>query len=119
MHVSGKMSKDTAVYPRKLCRAILKGLCTQLKEDGRLQRGIFGIDDVHEPDGVEVMKVEGELSLPAGCSRKYKDDLSGQPLRDDLVTAARRKELDYFNSKSVWTKRLRQEAYDKTHRPPI
>ena len=35
----------------------------------------------------------------------FKDDLNGQPLNPQLVKAARKKELDYFNSKGVWVKR--------------
>ena len=40
----------------------------------------------------------------------YRDDLTGQPLNPALVKAARRNELDYFNSKGVWEKCRWQES---------
>jgi len=43
-----------------------------------------------------------------GYSGKFKDDLTGQPLRDDLVNISRAKELDLFCSKGVWIKVPRQ-----------
>ena len=36
-----------------------------------------------------------------GYSRKYKDDITGQLLKDELVLKERRMELEYFNSKGV------------------
>ena len=111
---SGKIAKEAAIYPRALCRAILKGICAQLKKDGNLEQGVFGVDTAHEHSGVPA---QGEL--PEGCSGKYRDDITKQPLRDELVHAARKTELEYFRSKSVWVKRPRQEAFDKTHRAPI
>ena len=51
----------------------------------------------------EKNKADPELVLTRerGYSGKYRDDLTGQVLRDDLVIEARRKELTYFNSKGV------------------
>ena len=54
-----------------------------------------------------------------GYSGKYKDDLTGQPLRDDLVKAARAKELEFFCSKGVWVKVPRQRSFERTGKPPI
>jgi hypothetical protein len=108
----GRIAKAAAVYPRKLCRAVLKGFCAQLKKDGSLENGVFGIDTVHEKDTIRDESTEG-------CSGKFRDDITQQLLRDDLVLAAREKELEYFRSKSVWVKRLRQEAFDRTRRAPI
>ena len=63
---------------------------------------------------------ERQLLGPAqGYSGKYKDDLTKQPLRDDLVKAARAKELEFFCSKDVWLKVPRQRAYDRTGKAPI
>ena len=39
-------------------------------------------------------------------SGKFKDDLTGQTLREGLVKAARVKELEFFDSKHVWLKVL-------------
>ena len=54
-----------------------------------------------------------------GYSGKYKDDLTGQTLRDDLVLEARVKELKFFADKQVWLKVPRQRAYERTGKPPI
>ncbi len=54
-----------------------------------------------------------------GYSGKYKDNLTGQVLKDELVMAARMKELDYFNRKGVWVKVPKQRARQKTGRQPI
>ena len=45
--------------------------------------------------------------------------MTGQYLRDDLVMAARAKELEFFKSKGVWTKKLKAEARTMTGKPPI
>jgi hypothetical protein len=57
--------------------------------------------------------------LPPGCSGKYHDDMTGQPLADQLVLEARQKELEYFHLKNVWLKRPRAEAKQRTGKPAI
>ena len=49
----------------------------------------------------------------------FHDDLTGQPLDAGLVHEARRKELEYFESKGVWAKRPVSEAKRVCGRPPI
>ena len=74
--------------------------------------GLHALDDE--------MHIEAELRGPAqGYSGKYIDDMSKQVLKDSLVQEARAKELLYFNSKGVWRKRPRSEAFQKTGRAPI
>ena len=91
---SGRHAKDAAVYPRGLCRAILRGVRDQLSEDDVLKAGCFG---VQAPD--EDAAVEREIRGPAqGYSGRYRDDLTGQVLREDLVKAARAAELAHFHS---------------------
>ena len=98
MTCSGEIAKDMAKYPRELCRSVLRGLTSQLQADKRLIAGCYGIQAKADPvpgsaeDEHEV--AEKFLYGPAqGYSGKYRDDLTGQPLRDDLVKAARAKEL--------------------------
>ena len=73
---------------------MLRGITAQLRADRRLIEGCYGIQvkgtpPVGEPADEDVA-AEGQLFGPAqGYSGKYKDDLTGQPLRDDLVKAAR------------------------------
>ena len=50
---------------------------------------------------------------------KFIDDITGQPLNPELCRIARKKELDYYHSKGVWSRRSVQEAWKLTGRPPI
>jgi hypothetical protein len=64
--------------------------------------------------------VESQIRSPSqGFGGKYKDDLTGQVLKDSMVTEARTKELSLFYSKGVWIKRPHSMARAKTRRPPI
>ena len=49
----------------------------------------------------------------------YRDDLAGQIIDRKLVHAARQKELDFFNSKSVWSLRAFEECRRKTSKQPV
>ena len=98
MTCSGEIAKDMAKYPRELCRSVLRGLTSQLRADKRLIAGCYGIQAKADPvSGSAEDEDEGAeefLYGPAqGYSGKYKGDLSGPPLRDDLVKAARAKGL--------------------------
>ena len=95
MTVEGKLAKDAAIYPRELCRAVLRGTAAQLREDRRILPGCFGIQAEEEEDHV-VANVYGPKQ---GYSGRFKDDLTGQTLKDEWVMAARMKELEYFNKK--------------------
>ena len=44
----GRTARGAAVYPFELCRAILVGLRDQLRKDGKLRPGEFGIQAVFE-----------------------------------------------------------------------
>ena len=50
---------------------------------------------------------------------RFIDNITGQPLNPELCRIARKKELDYFHSKGVWSMRSVQEAWKLTGRPPI
>ena len=73
-------------------------------------RGIGRPDE----EGMHAVTDEDGAQAMIGCSGKYRDDISGQLLRDGLVHEARAKELKYFTDKNVWTKRSRNEARQKT-----
>ena len=77
---------------------------TQLRADKRLIADFYGIQAKADPapGSAEAADEAAERFLygPAqGYSGKYKDDLTGQPLRDDLVKAARAKGVEFFCSK--------------------
>ncbi len=112
---SGQHAANAAIYPKGLCRAVLRGVRDQLREDGQLKNGCFG---VQVPD--EDATVEKNMRGPAqGYSGQFRDDLTGQVLRDDLVREARAKELEYFHSKGVWLKVPKHIAKLRGGRPPI
>jgi len=54
----------------------------ELKFQGLLRPGEAGIHAVTD---------DFTPRLPDGCSGRYRDDITGQPLRDDLVAEARAK----------------------------
>ena len=112
---SGKVAREAAIYPRELCRAILRGITRQLHEDRRLKDGCFGVQA--EDDEEEIM--EQCRGPEEGYSGKYRDDLTGQVLKDELVTKARRTELDFFHSKGVWVKQSIARARQQTGKAPI
>ena len=100
--------------PPGLVKGIVRGVREELRATGVMQRGECGL---HAVDGE--MQIEAELRGPAqGYSGKCVDDMSKQFLKDSFVQGARAKELLYFNSKGVWRKRPRSEAFQKTARPP-
>ena len=44
MECSGKIAREAAIYPEKLCQAILEGFRGQLQSDGMLEAGVIRID---------------------------------------------------------------------------
>jgi len=86
---SGNNAKEAAKYPRELCRAVLRGITAQLKTDRRLIGGCYGIQAKADPGsglagGEDEVAEEYWYGPEQGYSGKYKDDLTGQPLRDEL-----------------------------------
>ena len=111
----GVVARDAAVYPRELCRAVLRGITAQLREDRRLQPGCYGLQALNDDEEA----VRSALGPEQGFSGKYRDDLTGQVLKDTLVQEARRKELEYFLKKGVWRKVPRHRARQLSGRLPI
>ena len=123
-HATGKVARDAAVYPFLLCKAILVGLCKQLREDGHLTAGACGFTTWNETlenlseahvnretrhilsitaDDDEEAGSEEETSCLATAhnherpqERPVRDALTGQVLDRDLVAIARKKEMNYF-----------------------
>ena len=110
---SGRIARDAAKYPRGLCRAIIKGMVSQMKHDGIVSPGCVGLQPLFEVNEVHEPRNE------ALYSKNYRDDITKQPLLDGLVDEARAKELEYFAPKGVWIKRPKADAFQKTGRPPV
>jgi len=94
---------------------MLRGVAEQLKEDSMVKGACFGIQ-VPDDDAAIERELRGPLQ---GFSGRFRDDLTGQVLNDELVIKARAVELSFFHSKGVWTKRPKAMARSKTRRPPI
>jgi hypothetical protein len=108
-------AKDAARYPRGLCRAILQGVTQQLRSDELLKDGCYGLQA--PDDEAEIRR--NVLGPTQGYSGQYRDDLTGQPLKDALVKEARAVELLYFHTKGVWVKVPKARAKKETGRHPI
>ena len=112
---TGRIAKEAAIYPRGLCQAVVKGITEQLMKDKLIKQGCFGVqleDDEEE--------IRANCQGPEqGFSGRFRDDLTGQLLNDELVLQARRVELQFFNKKGVWRKVPLEEARRRTGRPPI
>ena len=61
----------------------------------------------------------GNQGPAQGYSGRFRDDLTGQVLKDELVHKARAVELEFFCKKGVWTKVPTSTARQRTGRPPI
>ena len=111
---AGSICKEMAKYPRELCRAVLRGITAQLRADGRLQPGCYGVQMADDESGPRQL-----YGPEQGYSGRFKDDMTGQVLRDDLVVEARKTELEFFDARGVWIKVPIQRAFERTGRPPI
>ena len=86
-----------------------------MRADNLLKDGCFGVQVPDDDAAVEAL-----LRGPdQGYSGRFRDDLTGQVLKDELVREARAKELEFFHSKRVWQKRPKAFAKLRTGRPPI
>ena len=110
VQASGRVAKDAARYSDGLCRAMVRGMVDEMRSRVIWRPGEEGMHAVTDEDGAQAM---------IGCSGKYRDDISGQLLRDGLVHEARAKELKYFTDKGVWIKRPKNEARQKTGKGAI
>ena len=60
MTAEGVVAQDSAIYPRGLCRAMLRGVAEQLKEDSMVKSGCFGIQ-VPDDDAAIERELRGPL----------------------------------------------------------
>ena len=120
---SGGRARDAAIYPFALCKAILQGIRNQMRHDHRLQEGMCGLQALEvETQNVvaNLFEIDGDVeACTMSKAGKVLDSLTGQPLDIELVRKARQEELKYFRDKGVWTKRPRQEAYQRMGKAPI
>jgi len=121
---TGKTARMAAIYPVKLCKAILQGCRAQLREDGRVFIGFVGIGP-KESDAWSEKKLEAKtekllnVQVNKAGEEEYKDSVTGQPLNPTLVKEARRKEMEYFDSMKVWMRKNRSDAFRDMGKAPI
>ena len=95
---------------------MIKGIAAQLKSDNLWEEGCYG---VQVPD--DDAEIADQMNSPSqGFSGKYRDDLTGQLLKDSLVQEARAKELLYFHSRAYGSRcpRRRHERRQDAHPSP-
>ena len=80
-----------------------------------MKNGCYGVQAQDDEE-----EIERNLRGPAqGYSGAYRDDLTNQVLKDELVKAARATELAFFHSKKVWVKIPKSQVRAKGGRRPI
>ena len=110
VHLIEGRASAAQVYPKGLCRAMVKGTKRQARVDRGNLVGMKCIDDV-----AEVMQVEMEPEV----WQRYWDDMSGKELRSDLVEAARAEEIATVRKMRVWVKVDRDQCFRETGKAPI
>ena len=110
VHLMEGRASAAQVYPKGLCRAIVRGTRKQLRAD----RGNL-VSMKCQDDESEVMAVEYEPET----WKRYWDDMSGKELKADLVETAREEEIATVKKMHVWVKVDREQCFRETGRPPI
>ena len=96
------------MYPDKLCRYILKGIKGELIHSGIISPSI---------NEISLCSVEDKQCLDDAT--EYVDDMSGKPLKTDLVQIARAEEMAKFGQHEVYTKVPISECVKVTGKQPI
>ena len=66
---SGRVARDAAIYPKKLCMTIIRGMTNQMRKDGVLKPGCIGLMAMDEDKKDEEM-----LHSPAhGYSGRFRE----------------------------------------------
>ena len=119
------VAKDAAIYPFKLCKAILEGLKEEMKERGRWQASanpVLPAECGEEGDPDQVLGILEKALCSMSHPREsdaYYDATTGQRLKPELVKVARGVEMEYFQDKNVYTKRPRAEAFARMGKASI
>ena len=92
-----------------------EGLCLPADEAARPKLH----DGVDKMTQVMMAERASTLTISHQPAKVFKDATTGQVLNPRLVKAARMKEMEYFESKGVWTRRTREECFKRTGKRPI
>ena len=111
LHRRSGVIATESTFHLKLCRAMISGMMKQIEDNGCKDFGEIGLGCRWErPEMEMVANVEDQ---------EVRDDLSGQPLRRELVAEARGQEMQFFEAKKVLQKVPRGTARAMTGRGPI
>jgi hypothetical protein len=137
-----------AVYPRRLCLAMLRGIAAQRRREGRDPFGVararaagtglyelsavedaaLGLHACRNPlPGTEVVpdpeqtRVGDETAMlqEYGGDRQYWDENTGEKLPPELVAASRGEELEFMAGWQVWDEVPISECLQRTGKKPI
>ena len=124
----GKTQCMAAVYHFKLCRAILVGFRNQLRKDGVSKDGFTcmleaKMEKQEVPVGLQCFHLTNDkgsiLKVQVEGGKTFLNDWTGQLLDPELVKAARKKEMEYFDGKDVWVLRPIDECRRVTGKAPV
>ena len=110
-----------AIFPIQFCKAILSGLRDHLKKDGTVIDGNAGMHErsvtkygltnlCAAMEREDLVEWNGHILKFDDGDGSFFDDLTKHESPAPLVKAARKKELEYFESKCVWKKASIQAA---------
>jgi hypothetical protein len=134
-------TRDAAVYPPELCRAMLRGIEAQRRREGHvhsdtlrrdLDRGcavyslgrdseqtIYGMGEEVAPDE-EYTRVQDEQEcLQKHGSQRYWDAITNEELPASLTAEARAEELAFMNEWKVWDVVPVAECWKSTGKKPL
>jgi len=98
-------AKEAEVYPKELCKEIIKGLIEQMESDKRLIRG--GV-------GAVMPSIDQDYDW-----EEFWDNISGKSLNPESVRKGRAEEMEEVRKHQVYIKVPIQECWDKTGKAPI
>ena len=110
--INGRAS-HAQVYPRALCRAVCEGVAWQKKMDAKnlVAMDVMSVGELFDMGKDDLHECHGDAEAF--------DDVTNEPLRPELVIAARAEELKYFEDMEVYEYATLDECMQVTKRPPI
>lgn len=116
---TAKELRRVAVYLFKLCHANLEGIRGQMRNYCHLHGDSHGLHCIEEENLVEYFAALLTMGSGGVDGEVFLDDITKQPLKAEMVHAAREKELEHFESKQGWVPRKICEAVSRTGRPLV
>ena len=87
--MAGRAAK-AAIYPRALCKAVCRGICTHMELD---YYDLITVPVADGPKDLDIGAIWEQDQATDPWQRQYWDDVSGKVLNEELVKAARAEEI--------------------------